>query len=460
MAVLEVAVIPNQEALSVSSSSRVVDRVGVTFDDPTLVADAGLVLPVTLMVRLGLEELVNGLVRLGGRVGGSRPGRKVLTLVTAIVAGATHIDHADRLRAGATQKVLPFRVMAPSTLGTFLRSFTFGHIRQLDAVIAEVIRRAWSFGAGPGSDQVVVDLDSTICEVHGKQKQGAAYGYTKVLGYHPLLAVWAATGEILHGRLRKGSSQRGAKRFVCELVARVRRAGAEGRLVLRADSGFFSWALIDTLCRLGVAWSITVVGNSQVKAAIDAIDEDAWVPIDYPDGGEAQVAETIYVTGGAKTKRKERRVRLVVRRSRLADPAQLALWPNWRHHAFITDLELPVVEMDRFHREHATVELAIRDLKEGAGLEHCPSGKFFANAAWLACAVLAHNVVRWSALLGDVHPRQQLTVMGTLRSRYFALPGRLVNRSGRLMLRMPSRWPWATTFSGAIDKLRALPMLA
>ena len=356
----------------------------MTFDDPTLVADAGLVVPVTLMVRLGLEDLVNRLVRLTGRVGGSRPGRKVLTLVTAILAGATHIDHADRLRAGATEKVLAFRVMAPSTLGTFLRAFTFGHIRQLDAVIADVIRRAWSLGAGPGSEQVVIDLDSTICEVHGKKKQGAAYGYTRVLGYHPLLAVWAKSGVVLHARLRKGSSQRGAKRFCEELVARVRRAGAAGELVVRADAGFFSWALIDTFRRLGVAWSITVSGNPQVEAAVEAIGEDAWIPIDYPDDGEAQVAETTYVTGGGATKHKERRGRLVVRRSRLSDPTQLALWPNWRYHAFVTDLDLPVVEMDRFHREHATVELAIRDLKEGAGLEHCPSGRFFAKAAWLA----------------------------------------------------------------------------
>ena len=191
-----------------------IDRAEVTFDDPTLVADAGLIVPATLMVRLGLEALIDSTVRLVGRVGGALPGRKVLTLVSAILVGASHIDHADRLRAGATQKVLPFRVMAPSTLGTFLRAFTFGHVRQLDAVIAEAIRRAWSLGAGPGPSPMTVDLDSTICEVHGYQKQGAAYGYTRQLGYHPILATRADTGEVLHARLRKGSSQRGAKRFV------------------------------------------------------------------------------------------------------------------------------------------------------------------------------------------------------------------------------------------------------
>jgi hypothetical protein len=226
MVVFDVTKTLPQEALPVSPVSHSLDRARATFDDPNLVADAGLILPATLMLRLGLESLINGTVRLVERVGGARPGRKVLTLVATILAGGSHIDHANRLRAGATQAVLPFRVMAPSTLGTFLRSFTFGHVRQLDRVIGEAIRRAWSAGAGPGASPVTIDLDSTICEVHGKAKQGAAYGYTRVLGYHPLLATRADTGEVLHARLRKGSSLRGHKRFVEELIARLRRAGA------------------------------------------------------------------------------------------------------------------------------------------------------------------------------------------------------------------------------------------
>jgi hypothetical protein len=433
----------------------------VVFDDPNLVANAGLLVPATLMVRLGLEALVNATVRLGGRVGGASPGRKVLTLVAAILAGGSHIDHANVLRAGATGVVLPFRVMAPSTLGTFLRAFTFGHVRQLDRVIAEAIRRAWSLGAGPADGPLVIDLDSTVCAVHGYHKQGAAYGYTKHLGYHPLLACRADTGEVLHARLRKGSANtcRGAKRFVEELVARVRRAGARSALTLRADSGFFSRELIKTLDRLGVAWSITVNLNPSVRAAIAAIDEADWTDIVYPDGGQAQVAETIYVTGGGRTKRARRHVRLIVRRTRLTDPVQAQLWPDWRHHAFVTNIELPAVDVDQFHRDHATVELAIRDLKDGAGLEHCPSGRFFANAAWLACAVLAHNLLRWTARLGDVHPDSQLTVARTIRTRLLSLPGRLVNHSRRPILRLPAHWPWAHTFHTALDRTRSLPLL-
>jgi hypothetical protein len=440
----------------VSRVSHRIERVAVTFDDSSLVANAGLIVPAALMLRLGLEALVNSTVHLVGRVGGARPGRKVCTLVAAILAGGSHIDHADMLRAGATQQVLPFRVMAPSTLGTFLRSFTFGHVRQLDRVIAETIRRAWRFGVGPGVAAMTIDLDSTICEVHGKQKQGAAYGYTRVLGYHPLLATRADTGEVLHARLRKGSSQRGHKRFVQELIARVRRAGAAGTLTVRADSGFWSYALIDTLTRLGVHWSITVAITKQIRAQIELIDESAWQSIVYPDGGRAEVAETIYVSG---TRGKQRELRLVVRRTRLTDRVQAQLWPDWRHHAFVTDIERPVIEADQFHRDHARVELAIRDLKEGAGMEHCPSGRFFANAAWLGCAVLAHNLTRWTARLGSIHPDNQLTVTRTIRTRLLALPGRLVNRSGRHVLRLPERWPWAEAFTRTLDNIRALPLL-
>ena len=436
--------------------SRGIDRIEAVFDDPHLVANAGLVVPATLMSRLGLEGLINQTVRLAGRVGGSRPGRKVLTLVATILAGGSHIDHADVLRSGATRAVLPFRVMAPSTLGTFLRAFTFGHIRQLDAVIAEALRRAWALGARPSDETMTIDLDSTICEVHGHQKQGAAYGYTRKLGYHPLLATVAETGEVLHARLRKGSSQRGAKRFVEELIARVRRAGAPAALCLRADAGFWSHGLIDTLARLGVGWSITVTINNSIRAVIDAIAQDAWIPISYPDGGEAAVAETTYVTGRG---RRRRSYRLVVRRSRLTDPAQQALWPDWRYHAFVTSSIADAVTVDRFHRDHASVELAIRDLKEGAGMQHCPSGRFFANAAWLACAVLAHNIVRWTAQLGGTRHGDELTVARTVRARLLNLPGRLVNRSGRPTLRLPAHWPWATAFTTALGRIRNLPLV-
>jgi hypothetical protein len=427
--------------------SRGIDRIAVTFDDPNLVANAGLLLIATLVAKLGLEDLCNSTIRLGTRVGGFLPGRKILTLVHAMVAGASHIDHADMLRAGATAEVLSHRVMAPSTLGTFLRSFSFGHVRQFEAVIGNALARAWSLGAGPGDHQLVVDIDSTIRQVFGRLKGGAAYGYTKVLGYHPILATRADTGEILHARMRKGSAntQRGTKRFVEELVARLRRAGATGQIIIRFDSGYWSNETIKVLTRLGVSYTMAVrTGTKAIHNAIAGIDEADWISINYPLGGEAMVAECIY---------KGRR--LVVRRTRLTGP-QATLWPQWRHFAFLSDLAGTAVELDAFHRRHAVVELCIDDWKEGAGMEHCPSGDFSANAAWMCCAVLAHNLIRWSAYLGDLVEDDTLVVAATLRTRYFSVPARLVNRSGRPTLRGPAHWPWATSFTSALAKLRGV----
>jgi hypothetical protein len=425
-----------------------VDRVRVSFDDPNLVGNAGLLLVGTLVVRLELERLVNSLVRLGGRVGGAHPGRKVLTLVHAMVAGGSHIDHADVLRAGNTGSVLPHRVMAPSTLGTFLRSFTFGHVRQLEAVVGNVIGRAWALGAGPGVSQLVIDVDSTVCEVTGKLKQGAAYGYTKVLGYHPILASRADTGEVLHARLRRGSANtaRGARRFIDELIARVRRAGAAGEIVVRLDSGFWSNDTIKALARLNVRFTMAVRANTNgVSRAIAGIAEGAWRAIDYTADGEADVAETVY---------KGRR--LIVRRTRLTDPRQQRLWPDWRHFAFLTDLDGDAVTIDEFHRAHATVELDIRDLKEGAGLEHLPSGSFHANSAWLQCAVLAHNLMRWTVTVGEPAPVEHRSVARTVRFELINIPGRLVNHAGTPTLRGPLHWPWQEWFHRRLDTLRAL----
>jgi hypothetical protein len=432
----------------VSRVSHAIDRVRVSFDDPNLVANAGLLLVGTLVVRLELERIVNATVRLPGRVGGARPGRKVLTLVHAMVAGASHIDHADILRSGGTAQVLPFRVMAPSTLGTFLRAFTFGHVRQLEAVVGEALRRAWDMGAAPGPARLVIDVDSTICEVTGKTKQGAAFGYTKVLGYHPILATRADTGEVCHARMRKGSANtaRGARRFIDELVARLRRAGASGGIVMRFDSGFWSKDTIATLGRLDVRYTMAVRTNTKgIAAAIAAMDPEAWVDIDYAPDGVAQVAECTYQGR-----------RLIVRRTRLTGAAQARLWPDWRHFGFLTDLDGDVAAIDEFHRDHATVELAIRDLKEGAGMEHLPSGDFSANSAWLQCAVLAHNLIRWTATLGQPNPVDRLTVARSVRLRLITVPGRLVNRAGILTLRGPAGWPWAGWFRLRLRQLRAL----
>jgi hypothetical protein len=242
------------------SSSHSPDRLAVAFDDDHAVANAGLVLPATLAQRLGVQQLADELIDLGDRAGAAHPGGKVLTLVHTLVAGGDCIDDAELLRAGSTAAVLGHRVLAPSTLGTFLRAFTFGHVRQLDRLAEQVLTRAWAAGAGPGEQPLTVDVDSTVCEVYGHAKQGAAYGYTRVLGDHPLLATRADTGEVLHARMRSGraNTARGAQRFVQELTGRVRRAGARGQLTLRADSGFWSAKVLAACRRHRIRFSVTV----------------------------------------------------------------------------------------------------------------------------------------------------------------------------------------------------------
>jgi hypothetical protein len=423
------------------------DSPAVEFDDERLVANAGLVLTSTLSERLGIEQLVDETVDLGERPGAARPGRKVLSLVHAIAAGADSIDDCDILRAGGTEALLGHRAMAPSTLGTFLRSFTFGHARQLDRVLAESIARAWSTGAGPDAERLVLDIDSFIGEVHGHDKQGAGFGYTGERGYHPILATRSGTGEVLHVRLRKGGagSGRGALRFVQELIARVRGAGAEGEILVRGDSGFWNKKICAYLAAKGCRFSIGVTMHKLVVEQIAKIPEADWQPVsDYPDTGVCEVAETTLGND-----------RLVVRRVHLhAQDEQTELFAYWRHFAFLTNRREDMHLVDREHRRHAEVELAIRDLKDQA-LAHFPCGRFAANAAWCVVACLAHNLQRWTGMLGLQDPTPRMA--RTIRRRLLAIPGRLTRTARRWTLHLPARWPWQRSFIAALTRIRALP---
>jgi Transposase DDE domain group 1 len=425
------------------------DDLQVCFDDERVVSDAGIALAATLAERLGIEALVERFVRLRpDRPGAPNAGRKVISLIFAIALGADSIDDCELLRSGRTRRLVGGWVAAPSTLGTFLRAFTFGHVRQLDRVLAETLTRAWQAGGGPGEGRLVVDVDSFVGEVHGYQKQGAAFGYTRQRGYHPLLAARAETREVLHLRLRKGSAntQRGILRFADELIARVGRAGAAGVKLLRADSGFWNVQLFERLERAGWLYSIGVRMTKPVAVLVAEIPEKAWTPVaDYPDTGEAQIAETRL--GGR---------RLIVRRVRTL-AAQTELFPDWQHFPFLTNRDEEIALVEAEHRQHAVVELVIRDLKEQA-LAHFPSGQFNANAAWTVIAALAHNLLRWAELLGL--PQRTIRAARTVRRRLLALPGRLTSHAGRWTLHLPARWPWQRDFVEALERIRALPARA
>ena len=389
--------------------------------------------------RLGLEALAEELVDIA-----PFPGRRVATLVHAMVAGADCIDDADVLRAGATGAVLPHKVMAPSTLGTFLRCFDFGHIRQLDQLAEAMLTRAWSAARDPGrADDGRRGLD----DLPGARRREAG----RRLRLHPRPRLPpAARDESRHGRgpprpvpqgLGGIGTGCGALRPRARRTVPARRAA--GPLTLRADSGFYSRHVVKACRDHDVRYSITAPQNPGVQRAIVGIDEESWIPIDYTEGGEAWVAETTYGDGH----------RLVVRRTRLADP-QPALFPVFRYHAFITDRGGNVVALDADHRRHAVIELAIRDLKEGSGLAHCPSGRFGANGAWAVLSTIAHNLLRWVAALG-LQIRGPI-VAKTVRRRFLALPGRITHRARHRQLHLPANWPWAEQWTACFTRLYAL----
>ena len=434
------------------------DRIQIAFDDHRLVANAGLTLPATLARRLGLPELVHNHLDLGRAPGRANTGDKMMTLVASALAGGDCIDDADVLCTGRTARALGGTVKAPSTLGTFLRSFRWGHVRQLDRVSRELLARAWAAGAGPGDAPFTIDLDSTIFETYGLAKEGARHhGYTGARGYHPLLAVAAGTGEVLMSRLREGraNTARGDAHFLRETVGRVRYAGARGQLTVRADSGFYTHAVVAVCRKLDVRFSITIRQRARLRDLIEAIPEDAWTPIPYWMDGAADVAETTYTPFQAEADAAP--VRLIVRRVKPAPGSQLALFATYSYHGFITDRDGETLELEADHRRHAEIENAIRDLKYGVGLNHLPSGRLAANGAWPAVQVMAHNLARWTARIGL---GQQIVTTKTLRRRIFALAGRLTRSARRLTLHLPRRWPWEEQFSRAPARLRAIPLPA
>ena len=435
------------------------DRIRIVFDDHRLVANAGLLLPATLAQHLGLRELVDRHLDPGGAPGRANTGDKLLTLVASALAGGDCIDDADALRAGGTAGVLGCVVKAPSTLGTFLRSFRWGHVRQLDRVSRQLLARAWAAGAGPGDAPLTIDLDSIICETYGLAKEGARHhGYTGKRGYHPLLAIAAGTGDVLMSRLRQGraNTARGAAHFLRETVGRVRygaEPGANSRCAPTAAS--ILTLSSPSAAGMNVRFSITIRQHKGLRELIEAIPEQDWTPIPYWMDGAADVAETTYTPFQSEADAAP--VRLIVRRVKPTPGSQLALFATYSYHGFITDRDGEMLELEADHRRHAEIENAIRDLKYGVGLNHMPSGRFAANGAWLAVQVMAHNLARWTARIGL---GERIATTKTLRRRFFALVGRITRSARRLTLHLPQHWPWETQFTRAMARLRAIPLPA
>jgi hypothetical protein len=435
------------------------------FDDPNLVSSAGLVPLLALADSAGLHALAQEHLTVPGDKG-ANAGLKVASLVGGMVAGADSIDDMALLRHGGMARVFN-RAYAPSTLGSFLRAFTFGHVRQLDAVASRLLTRlgdqAPLLGTGGEEDYVLVDVDDTIIEVHGYAKQGAEFGYTGVRGLNALLATATIEGSapvVVAQRLRKGSagSPRGAKRLVTDALKTVRTLSSSRPLV-RADSAFYGRGLVLAAVRAGADVSVTVRLNAQVKAAIAAIPDHAWQTIKYTDAvydeqagrwiSRAEVAEVPFTAFTAQKKSEQLPGRLVVRR--IPDlntaPGQGTLFDTWRFHAFFTTTDpgaLDTVAADKTHRHHAVIEQVHADLKNAA-LAHLPSGKFTANAAWLVLAVIAFNLARAGAAITG--PELARATTATIRRKLIAVPARVASSARRITLHLPAAWPWEAAWT-------------
>jgi Transposase DDE domain group 1 len=435
--------------------------VSVSFDDPNLVASAGLVPVLELARRCGLHEVVGQRVSVGANAS-----LKVAALVAGMVAGADSIADMDVLRHGGMAQLFE-GVRAPSTLGTFLRSFTFGHVRQLDSVAAELLARlAASTPLLPAAGTLAfVDLDDTVRQTYGHAQQGAGYGYSKVKGLNALLATVAtpaAAPVIAAARLRRGStnSTRGAGSLLTAALKVAARAGADpgaGSLVIvRGDSAFYNAAVVRAAQRAGARFSITARLDAAVRAAVAGIDDTAWTAIRYRDAvwdddeqrwvSEAEVAAVPFTAFGSKNRRGQGvAATLIVRRVRRLNPAgisdgQTTLFAAYRHHAVFTDNPMPMLEAETCHRGHAIIEQVHADLKNSA-LAHLPSGRFAANSAWLVLATIAFNLTRAAGCLASTFHARATTA--TLRRQLINIPARIARSARRITVHLPQNWPWA-----------------
>jgi hypothetical protein len=434
---------------------RVCHGFSAVFDDPNLVSCAGLAPVLALAERAGLQELVATHVRLNKR-GGANAFLKIPSLVAGMIAGADSITDMDLLRHGAMDRLFT-GTRAPSTLGTFLRCFTFGHVRQLDAVASRLlVNLAGQAPLLPGAGELAyLDIDDTVRQTYGYAKQGAGRGYTGTKGINALIATISTPRSapvIATVRLRKGStaSAKGAHRLVADALVTAQACGASGVRVLRADSAFYAHAVIAACLRAKSCFSITARQDPAIRKAIASIEPGAWTPIKYTnavwddDAGrwisDAEVAEIPYTAFTSKTKAKHVTARLIVRRVPDANPEhQSELFTVYRYHAVFTNSPLPLVEAERAHRAHAIIEQVIADLKNSA-LAHLPSGHFWANSAWLVCAAIAFNLTRTAGTLAStLHAR---ATTGTIRAQLITVPGRLSHSARRLTVHLPLDWPW------------------
>jgi hypothetical protein len=453
---------------------RVSHKLTAVFDDPNLVSVAGLAPVMALAERAGLHDLVAEHVTVPGSAG-ANAAVKIPAVLAGMVAGADSISDLNLLRHGGMGRLFD-GMRAPTTLGTFLRAVSFGHVRQFDAVASRLLIALAKATPGlAGADQVTyVDVDET----HGYAKQGTGYGYSGVKGLNALVATVStplSAPVIAATRLRRGAtnSAKGAFRLIGDALATARQAGAGtapgGLITVRADSAFYNHKMVAAARRGGARFSITARMDPAVRRAIAAIGEDAWTAIKYPNAiweedeqrwiSDAEVAEIEFTAFTSRRKAEHVPGRLIVRRVKRLNPAsvpagQTALFGEYRHHAVFTDSELSMLAAEAAHRDHAIVEQVIAELKAGP-LAHLPSGKFTANAAWLVLAAMAFNLTRAAgSLAGTFHAKARTA---TIRAQLINIPARIASSARRLRLHLPRDWPWQTGYDQLFTATLAPP---
>ena len=437
---------------------RVSHTLEPVFDDPNLIAFGGLPAVMSLAEQAGLYDLVAEHVTVPGTAGANTP-TKVSAIIAGLVVGADSISDLDVLRHGGMGRVFT-GLRAPTTLGTHLRGYRFGHVRQLDAVASRLLARLAAVSPIlAGAEQVVyLDVDDTIRETHGYHKQGAAYGYSKVMGLNAQVAILStplAAPVIAATRLRKGNidSGHGAARLIADSLATLRRATTPGMVIVRADSAYFRHDVVAAATTGGAKFSVTARLNKAVVRTIASIDEAAWTPIRYPNAifdeqqqrwiSDAEVAEVPFTAFTSHPKADHVTARLIVRRVKRLNPkvakTQGELLPDYRYHVLFTNTTLSLIDAEATHRDHAIVEAVFADLKDGP-LAHAPSGKFTANAAWLALTAIAFNLTRAAARLASAALGKARTQ--TVRRTLIQVAGRIANQARHWRLHLPRDWPW------------------
>src|SRR3954451_6449276 len=451
-----------REALSVRVSHRFTAG-SARFDEDNLVSDAGLVPLLGLAEQTGLAEIITRKVSIKTPripAGAANPAPKLLSVVAGMCAGADSIDDLDMLRAGGMPIVFD-GVYAPSTLGTLLREFRFGHARQLESVLRErlVALTARAEVLTGIDEQAFIDIDSLLRPVYGHAKQGASYGHTKIAGKQVLrkgLSPLATTISTQHStpvlagmRLRAGKtgSGKGAGRMVAQAIATARAAGATGKILVRGDCAYGNRAVVRACRRGNAEFSLVMTNNPAIARAIASIPDTAWTPVRYPGAvrdpetgawiSDAEVAEVPYTAFAATKDRIS--ARLVVRRVKDARSPD-ALFPVWRYHPFFTNTDLPTAQADIVHRRHAIIETVFADLIDGP-LAHLPSGHFGATSAWALCAAIAHNLLHAAGTLAG--EGNAVARGATLRRQLITVPARLARPARAPVLHLPSQWPWA-----------------